>query len=348
MQPTRQRVLMLEAPRQIHFAECPLPVPGPQDVVVRSRLSSFKHGTEMTGYRGDTPFARRTFNQALRLFEAAAEPQPFYPRPMGNMVVGTVEWAGSDVHQVQPGQQVFAWAPIADVHVLAAAKVQPIGGLTPEQALCIDPASFALGGVIDGAIAAGETVLVTGLGAIGLFVIQYCAARGAKVVAASGFEARRKLAVACGASAVHDSRSDRDLARTLKERMGGVDAAIECSGSIPTLNVAVRATRQCGRVVCIGFYGGGDGALNLAEEFFHNRITLLASLPAFAWNNPTRGTPPLYAKDLQEMTARDLRQGKIKSYGILDPILPFGDAERAVKMIADEPERVVKVALRHD
>jgi threonine dehydrogenase-like Zn-dependent dehydrogenase len=348
MQPDKQRVLMLEAPRQVRFADMPLPAPGPQDVVIRSRFSSFKHGTEMTGYRGDTPFTRRTFNHDLRLFETAPDPQPFYPRPMGNMVVGTVEWAGSEVRNLEPGQQVFAWAPIADVHALPAAKVQPLGGLTPEQALCIDPASFALGGVIDGAIAASETALVTGLGAIGLFVIQYCAALGAKVQAASSFEARRKLAKACGASEVHDPRSDRDLARTMKERMGGVDVAIECSGSINTLNLAMRATRQCGRVVCIGFYGANDGPLNLAEEFFHNRITLLASLPAFAWNNPTRGTRPLYAKDLQEMTARDFRQGKIKPNGILDPTLPFRDAERAVKMIADEPERVVKVVLRHD
>src|SRR5262245_30342686 len=346
MQPTKQRVLMLDAPRQVGFADIPLPAAGPNDVVVRSRMSSFKHGSEMTGYRGDTPFVSRTFNQELRLFEMPPEPQPFYPRPMGNMVMGTVEWAGNDVRHVQPGQRVFAWAPIADVHVLAAAKVQPLGDLTPEQALCIDPASFALGGVIDGAITASETVLVTGLGAIGLFVIQYCRALGATVVAASAFEARRHLAKACGATEVHDPRSDRDLARTIKARIGGVGRAIECSGSVATLNLAMRAVRQCGRVVCIGFYG--PGTVNLREEFFHNRITLLASLPAFAWNNPTRGTPPLHAKNLQDMTACDFRQGKIKPQGILNPTLPFHEAERAVRVIADEPERVVKVVLEHD
>src|SRR5262249_52984574 len=152
-----------------------------------------------------------------------------------------------------------------------------------------------IGGVIDGAVQAAESVLVTGLGAIGLFVVQYCAALGAKVLAASGFETRRSLAKTYGADAVHDTRRDGDVARTIKERMGGVDVAIECSGSIGTLNQAIRATRQCGRVVCIGFYGGNDGALDLGEEFFHNRITLLASLPAFWWNNPVRSSPPLYA-----------------------------------------------------
>src|SRR5262249_39910404 len=152
------------------------------------------------GYLGHSPFARRSFNQALRLFEPSN--QPFYPRPMGSMVVGAVAWAGQEA-PFEPGQPVFAWAPIADVHVLPATKVKPLEDLTPEQALCIDPASFAIGGVIDGAVQAAESVLVTGLGAIGLFVVQYCAALGAKVLAASGFETRRSLAKTYGADAVH-------------------------------------------------------------------------------------------------------------------------------------------------
>lgn len=346
MQPTKQRVLTIGAPRQAGFAEIPLPSPGPQDVIVRSLYSTLKHGTEMMAYLGRNPLAARTFNQNLRLFEAAPEPQQFYPRPMGNMVVGAIEWAGGKVRRLQQGQLVFAWAPVADVHVLPAAKVQPLGDLTPEQALCIDPASFALGGVIDGAIGQSESVLVTGLGAIGLFAIQYCAALGAKVLAASRFEQRRRLATTYGASDVDDPGTHADLARTIKERMGGVDAAIECSGSVDTLTMAIRATRQCGRVVCVGFYG--NGAINLGEEFYHNRITLLASLPAYSWNNPVRGTRPLYAKDLQEIAANDFRQGRITPLGILDPTMAFDEADRAVKLIADEPQRVVKVLLRHD
>ena len=348
MQPTRQRVLMLEAPRQVRFRERPLPACGAQDVVVRSRYSTFKHGTEMAAYSGGSPFISKTFNHDLRLFEPAAQPQEFYPRPMGNMVVGKIELKGAEVANLRTGQLIFAWAPLADMHVLPAKTVQPLGELSPEQALCIDPASFALGGTIDGAIKPSESVLVTGLGAIGLFVVQYCKALGAKVFAASGFESRRKLAARYGASEVYDPRSHDDLARMIKQRMGGVDAAIECSGSLATLNLAIRASRQCGRVVCIGFYGPCEGAPNLGEEFFHNRISLLASLPAFAWNNPVRGDPTRYAKDLQEMVAGDFLQAKITPAGILDPTVPFHEADRAVAMIADEPQRVVKVLVKHD
>jgi 2-desacetyl-2-hydroxyethyl bacteriochlorophyllide A dehydrogenase len=343
MHPSSQRVLMLEAPRRARLVEQPLAPPGPGDVVVRSLYSTFKHGTEMMAYRGKTPHASRVFNPSLRLFENA--PAPFYPRPMGSMVAGTVDWAGEQAGDLRPGDQVFGFAPIADVHVMPATSVRPLGELTPEQALCIDPASFALGGVLDGEIHQGETVLVTGLGAIGLFAVQYCVALGARVVAASGFEERRRLAQSFGASEVHDTSADGDVARTIKER-GGVDAAIECSGSVDTLAMSIRATRQCGRIVCVGFYG--PGTINMGEEFYHNRLTLLASLPALSWNNPVRGAKPLYAKDLQEMAAHDFAAGKITPRGILSPMLAFRDAEQAVKLIADEPQRVLKVLLRHD
>ncbi len=335
---------MIEAPRQARFADRPLLPPGPGDVVVRSLYSTFKHGTEMMAYLGRTPHASRVFNPSLRLFETAPAPQPFYPRPLGSMVVGTVEWAGED--DLRPGDRVFGWAPIADVHVMPATSLRPLGALTPEQALCIDPASFALGSVLDGQIGTSDKVLVTGLGAIGLFTIQYCVALGARVVAASSFEERRRLATSFGASEVYDPRSDGDVARTIKERIGGVDAAIECSGSLETLAMTIRAARQCGRIVCVGFYA--PGTINLGEEFFHNRLTLLASLPAFAWNNPVRTTPPLYARDLQDMAVRDFQAGKITPRGVLNPTVAFRDAEQAVKLIADEPQRVVKVLVRHD
>jgi threonine dehydrogenase-like Zn-dependent dehydrogenase len=348
MQAGKQRILVMEALQQARLAVRPLPAPGPGDVVVRSLLSTFKHGTEMMVYSGRSPFAARTFDPHLRLFEAARQPTDFYPRPMGNMVVGTVEWAGSEVKGLEQGERVFAWAPVADVHVLAAERVRPLGGLEPQEALCIDPAHFALGAVIDGGIAASDCVLVTGLGAVGLLAVQYCRLQGARVLASSSFPLRRRPAEAFGAAEVYDLRAHDDLARHIKERTGGgVDAAIECSGSLGNLNLAIRSARQCGRVVCVGFYGPADSRLNLGEEFFHNRLSLLASLPAHAWGNPVRGPTPLYAKDLQAAVTRDFEAGRITPLGILDPIMPFSEADRAVRLIAEEPHRVVKVVLDH-
>jgi threonine dehydrogenase-like Zn-dependent dehydrogenase len=348
MFPAERRILILERPRRVRFAAERVPTPGRGDVVVRPLLSTFKHGTEMMAYLGRTPFARRRFDPALRLFEPVNGANEFYPRPMGSMMVGTVEWAGADVTRVRCGARVFAWAPVADLHVLPAVAVRPLGRLAPEQALCIDPASFALGGVLDGAVRRGETVLVTGLGAIGLFAVQYCVAAGAKVIAASGFAKRRALARSFGAAAVYDPGAVADLARDIKRRGGGVDAAIECSSSLAALDRAIRATRQCGRIVCVGFHGGEKGRLDLGAEFYHNRLTLLASLPAHSWGNPVRGRRPLFAADLQRRAARDFRRGAVSAAGLLTPALPFADAARAMRLISDAPADVVKVVLEHE
>jgi threonine dehydrogenase-like Zn-dependent dehydrogenase len=347
MRPTKQRVLTLKGPRQAQFSEEPLRDAGPDDVIIRSLYSTLKHGTEMLGFSGKSTFLTQSFDRHLRLFAARDAATRFYPQAMGNMVVGEVEFAGARVEHVATGQRVFAWAPVADVHVLPARSVEPLGNLTHEQALSIDPASFALGGVIDGAVEPNERVLVTGLGAIGLFVVQYCRNRGATTLATSTFEGRRKLAQAFGASRVYDTGTEKDLGRSIKVDVNGVDIAIECSGKVPNLRHAIRATRQCGRVVCSGIYGSDEPALNLGEEFLHNRLTLLASLPALSWNNPTRGPLPQYAKDLQAAVIDDFRNKRLSSDGILHPVISFHMAEEAPKLIADAPGRVLKVMIDH-
>lgn len=347
MPPLRQKILTILAPGDARFQVRDLPDPGPSDIVIRPAFSTFKHGTEMMAYSGRSPFAHRTFDPQLRLFEDRTASSDFYPRPMGSMITGEVEWAGSEVSNFTQGQAIYAWAPIADRHMFPASQVEPLGSLSPEAALCIDPASFALGAVIDGAIERDETVFVTGLGAIGLFVVQYCVACGARVVAASSFAKRRDLASRYGAAEVYNAVDHDDLAKLIKQKSGGAHAAIECSGNLGTLHQAIRAVKQCGRVVCVGFYGAGDSRFNLGEEFFHNRITLLASLPALAWKNPTRGHPPLYAKDLQRQVRLDFQAKTITPDGILDPILTFDEAETAVELISQTPESCVKTTLRH-
>ena len=292
----KRKALVMLGPREAFLRDEPLADLGPDQVIVRSLLSSFKHGTEMSAYLGSSPFVTKRLDAEWRVFteQCEGDAPPFYPRPLGNMTVAEVEELGSDVDSLSVGDWVFGWLPVADRHVCPAVKLRRLGGLTPEQALCVDPASFALGGMLDGEVRSGENVLITGLGAIGLLAVEYCKLRGAIVYAASGFALRRELAGRFGADVVLDRRRDDDLGLEIKRMTaGGVEVALECSGSYSQLQQTLRATRQCGRVVCVGFYSGGASELRLGEEFYHNRITLLASLPAFGWNNPVRGERPL-------------------------------------------------------
>lgn len=346
----KRKVLILRTPREVHLQEETLAQLKPDQVLVRSLLSVFKHGTEMSAYYGSSLFRKKRLDPDLRVFLENDEEGSyhFYPRPLGNMTVGVVEKLGSEVRSLAIGDTVFGWLPIADWHVSSANKLQPLGELNPEQALCIDPASFALGGVLDGSIRSGEKALITGLGAIGLLAIQYCKLQGATVYASSSFSLRRRLAIEYGADFVLDRRQVLDLGLEIKRMTGGgVDVALECSGNYAQLHQALRATRQCGRVVCVGFYGGGAAELHLGEEFFHNRLTLLASLPAYSWNNPVRGETPLYAQDLQRLVIEALKAKQLKVDGLLRPTYSFSEAEKAVEAISLRPQEVIKVAIQY-
>ena len=65
--------------------------------------------------------------------------------------------------------------------------------MTWKEAVCYDPAHFAMSAIRDGKVRVGERVAVFGLGAIGLMTVQMARIAGADFVAAvDPIERRRK------------------------------------------------------------------------------------------------------------------------------------------------------------
>lgn len=345
----KRNFLVVESPKKTQIREETIDDLRDDEVLISSIISTFKHGTEMSVYHGSSSFLDKEFSLENRIFtnkDASTDKSSFYPCSIGNMTVGRVEKLGKKVNSFSVGDMVFGWLPIADLHKTSANKLKKLGKLTPKQALCIDPASFALGAVLDGDIRYGDKVLITGLGAIGLITIQYCKLFGATVYASSSFECRRKLALDYGADFILDSTETNDLGLEIKKlTQGGVDRAIECSGRYSKLHQAIRATKQCGSVVCLGFYSGGASELYLGEEFFHNRISLIASLPD--WQNPVRTRIPLFREDLYKLVIQDLIGKKIKIDGLLQPKYSFENAIEALHNISKHPQTVVKILIEY-
>ncbi|RJQ82007.1 butanediol dehydrogenase [Pseudonocardiaceae bacterium YIM PH 21723] len=110
------------------------------------------------------------------------------------------------------------------------------------QAALFEPAAVALHALRRGGLRKGETVLVLGLGPIGLFVVQLAARLGAaRVIGVDPLLRRQEMALRLGASEVG--------AAALKWR---VDLAVEAAGSSAAMNGCLAATRSGGRVVLVG------------------------------------------------------------------------------------------------
>src|SRR5258705_8219525 len=96
-----------------------------------------------------------------------------------------------------------------------------------------EPRACVVYGLEDSPIEAGETVVVLGLGPIGLMFVRLCHLAGARVVAAGRRRDRLDLAERLGADEVIDARAVPNLAEDLKrhtEGRRGADIVIECVG----------------------------------------------------------------------------------------------------------------------
>ena len=331
--------------RTFRYREYVLPALAPNDVRVRVEFAAPKHGTELHSLTG-SPQHRKQWDEELRLYLPRAEPLPLTERPVGNVVVGVVSEAGSEVASYSAGDRVFGYGPIREEHQMPADAWRPLDGLSETDAVCSDPAHVALVAVRDGNVRIGDAVAVFGLGAIGLMTVQIAACSGATtVIAVDPIEGRRARALALGADLVVDPSAE-DAGLRIKRATGnhGVDVAIETSGAAAALHQAIRAIRQCGTIVHVPFGPKDASTLQLDEEFHLNRPTIIGSQAV--WRNPDRSYP-LWDEERARVTAIDLfRRGIVTSEGIVTPIVGFPDAAQALADGLAAPDRAIKIGVR--
>jgi alcohol dehydrogenase len=96
----------------------------------------------------------------------------------------------------------------------------------------------------------GDSVLVVGLGGVGLSAIMGAQAAGARqIIGADINPAKRKKALELGAHQVIDSSLPDALEELREMTQGGVDISVEFAGVIPALDFAFQATRRGGTTV---------------------------------------------------------------------------------------------------
>ncbi|SDP72161.1 Threonine dehydrogenase [Streptomyces sp. cf386] len=147
-----------------------------------------------------------------------------------------------------PGSQAQALAvPYADVNLVHLPE-----DISDEAAVVLtDNAPTAWYGCRRARIQPGETVLVIGLGPVGLMAAQSAFAMGAaRVLGADLVAERRAFAATLGVEPVEGE----DVRAAIRDMTGGrgPDAVVEAVGSDSTIELALKAVRQAGRVSVIG------------------------------------------------------------------------------------------------
>lgn len=253
----------------------------PGSVRVRTWYSGVSAGTELTAYRGSNPYLTRSWDAGARLF-VEREPTFAYPvQGWGYSEVGEVVEVADGVARPAAGDVVHGiWGHRSEAVLPAVAVAERLWtGQDPVSGTFARVGSIALNALLAADVRLGDRVAVFGQGVIGLLATRLAVLAGAEVVAVDAIEPRLEAARAMGAA--HVVRVDAPGGAGAVVRAwsggGGVDSAIELSGSDLALHEAVRSVVVDGTVAASGFYQDGAAHLRLGEEFHHNRVRIVAS-----------------------------------------------------------------------
>ncbi len=321
------RGLMLTAVRQLEIEDVPDRELAPDEVRIATLFSGVSVGTELTQYRGTSPYMNRNWDAQNRVFRDGAPSWDFPVRNLGYEEVGEVVDTGASVTLLKPGDRVFGTWGHRTHHVWteadAAARRMPEGA-DPRIGIFSHIGAVALNGVQDARIRIGDLVVVFGLGVPGQIALQAAQASGATVIGVDPLAGRRAMALQLGADRVLDPTAHA-VADIVKGETGGrgADACIEVSGVPAALAEAMRTVAYASRVVAMGFFQGETRGLHLGDEFHHNRIEVISSQISGVAPEASHRWSKLR---LWQTAVRLQHEGRLNLLPLITDTVPFEDA----------------------
>lgn len=143
--------------------------------------------------------------------------------------------------------------------------------------MAIDGVGASFGGFEAIDVNAQDTVLVTGLGPVGLGAIVNARYRNARVIGVEPAPWRAQRALDMGAEAVLDP-GDPDILDQIRALTAGrgVDCAVDCSGRVSAERLCIDATRRRGRVAFVG-ESRDDLTIRVSPDMIRKGLTVAGS-----------------------------------------------------------------------
>jgi threonine dehydrogenase-like Zn-dependent dehydrogenase len=340
---TAARVAMVTAPRRVEVMDADLPPLSAEQVRLRTLYSGISAGTEMNVYRGRAAQWRSRRDPESGLFEPTDEPEWSYPLAYGYAAVSRVDAVGEGVTRVAPGDLVFSYTAHATGAVVAADSVIPLPELAdPRVGVLNANINTAYNGLLDAHPNFGDVVVVSGLGVIGLILVQLLKRMGIRTIGVDGVAERRALAERFGAEST--LAPGPQVAAQVRSLTGsrGADIVIEVSGASAALNEAIRIVGYSGTVVAMSWYGGTFESLNLAGEFHHNRPRIIGSqvggLPP--------GIGPLWSLERRQEIASGLL-AELDLVPMLTHTVDIEEAGAAYALVDSRPDDLIQCVLTY-
>lgn len=263
------KALVMREYKHLSYEDVETPVPGKGQVLIRLKACSVC-GSDVHGFDGSTGRRRP-------------------PVIMGHEASGQIVACGEGVKAHKPGDRVTfdsteycnecAMCKAGKVNLCASRKVLGVSceeynrpgcfaeyitlpeyilydipdNVTYVQASMIEPLSVAYHAATRTAIKPGDSVVLFGIGTIGLLTLQVVRSFGAsRIIAVDIDDTRLELAKKNGATDCINSKTQDAVAEIKKLVPDGTDIAIDATGIDATANMCIKSVGLDGRVILIG------------------------------------------------------------------------------------------------
>lgn len=204
----------------------------------------------------------------------------------------------------------------------------------------LEPASVGLHAVSNSGLKFGDTAAVIGLGAIGIFVAQWAKAFGASRVFAIDIDPGKiEIARQLGLADAVCSR-DMDIVKHVREETGGkgADRVFEASGAGITL---LQAIEMIGSEGCITMVGRPGREVSVPVKAFEKILRQQVNLKG-SWSFEFMRFP----HNPWEITLDAISRGLIKTAPVISHRLPLEKTYDAVRIMYDKSEFFSKILIK--
>ncbi len=299
--PDMMRAWVLNGPGELAFSEKPTPVPGRAEVLVRidavaicaTDLEIIYHGPPAM-IEGGMPFNKRftpghEYMGTVVALGAGVDEYAIGHRVTVEIHAGCGQCKrcragmytschnyGLNYGEVNKGHRAngfttdggFAEYAINHINTL----IHIADSMTDEEATLVVTAGTAMYGLTElGGLVAGESVVVTGPGPIGLMAVAVAKALGAAPVILTGTRDNRlKMGLELGADHVINARTEDPVEAVRRLNGGrGVDYVVECSGAPNAVNEAALMLNRGGKI-CLAAFPHEPAAIDIAQIVRNN------------------------------------------------------------------------------
>ncbi len=322
------KYIVFASKNHAELAEREILPPGPEEVQVRLAVSSISSGTERANLSGE-------LNVSIGTYYKEAQ----FPRYSGYSSAGVVEAVGERVTKVKPGDRVaLIWSTHSQVLNIRQSCVFPIGDdISFEEAALLHIACFPLAALRKCRLEIGESVVVMGMGILGILSLPLLRAAGAvPIVAVDPKAEKREKALKSGADHALDPYAPDFAQETRALTGGGARTAIEVTGVGKGLDGALDCMAPRGRVALLGCTRHSDFTIDYYHKVHGPGITLIG---AHTDARPREESYGGYwtAQDDMNALIRLSRSGRIRLAALVDETHSPLEAPEIYTRLVSEP-----------